>query len=435
MEKQRLHIIRRKKHIILYDVGSMELYLVDNVSEENLQSLKRRKNTPITSLDDTIGNSKSMMNIIDERNRMHRITVCVSNDCNLRCKYCYAKGGNYGKKRIFMNEKTAENFVDFCTTNFNRIDNILFLGGEPLLNYPVIEYICELFKQQSLNKSFATPSFSVITNGTLCNDRIVTLIRDNISFITVSIDGNRSINDKNRVFKNGEGSFDRIAYFISRCKESTSAKLQFEATYTSEHINSGISRSDVHSFLNTKFEIEGIVVDEDGLNKKMIYEYLCNLTNDDLLKSDFECLPIDFWQVASTIIKKYSHRFCGIFDDRITITADGDIVGCQMLIGSDKNIISDIYDPDAIRKIKNQAKDFKNNPSCDECWCSALCGGCVIQKFYSKSERQLKIIPDYESCLLTRLYIEEILYLIFRIRADKALWPLFIEKTSIKFNS
>ena len=25
------------------------------------------------------------------------VKIHVSNDCNLRCKYCYAKGGNYGK--------------------------------------------------------------------------------------------------------------------------------------------------------------------------------------------------------------------------------------------------------------------------------------------------------------------------------------------------
>ena len=103
---------------------------------------------------------------------MHRVTVCVSNDCNLRCKYCYAKGGNYGRNRSVMSKKTAKSFVDFCVTNFNRVDNVSFFGGEPLLNYPVIEYICKLFKEQSLNESFTLPSFSMITNGTLCNDEL-----------------------------------------------------------------------------------------------------------------------------------------------------------------------------------------------------------------------------------------------------------------------
>ncbi len=413
----------------------MELYIGDDsISKENLQSFKKQEEASTTSLDIT-DTSISMMNAADGKKRMHRVTVCVSNDCNLRCKYCYAKGGNYGRNRSVMSKKTAKSFVDFCVTNFNRVDNVSFFGGEPLLNYPVIEYICKLFKEQSLNESFTLPSFSMITNGTLCNDEIINLIHNNIAFITVSIDGSKSINDKNRVFKNGSGSFERIKHFINICKENTCAKLQFEATYTLDHINSGISRSDVYSFLNTEFGIDGIVVDEDGLSRKMIYEDLYNLTNEDLLKSDFECLPIDFWQVTSTIIKKSPHRFCGIFDDRVTITVDGDIVGCQMFMGNDKNIISDIYAPYAMREIENHIHDFKNNSFCDECWCNSLCGGCVFQKFYSKSDDQLKTVPNYESCQLTRLYIEEILYIIFRIRTDKALWPLFVQKAKVKLNS
>lgn len=435
MSKRRFHFIKRRKHTILYDVENMELYSGDNKSDEDLRLLKRQliatsghpetQDTTIITEDDNIG----------DKMRVHRITVCVSNDCNLRCTYCYAKGGSYGKKRNFMTEKTAESFVSFCMKNFYLIDNILFFGGEPLLNCRIIEYICNLFKRQSLRKSCKVLSFSVITNGTLCNDRIIKLLRDNISFITVSIDGNKLINDKNRVFKNGDGCFDRIEYFIAKCKDGTFAKLQYEATYTFDHIDLGISRFDVNCFLNTKFGIKGIVVDEDSLGRKMIYEHLRKLTFDDLLNSNFECLPVDFWQVASNIIKKSPHRFCGIFDDRITITSDGDIVGCQMLIGHDHNIVSNIYDPNAIWKIRNRARNYKDNLSCNECWCYSLCGGCVIQKFYSKKDKQLKTIPDYESCLLTKLYIEEILYLLFEIRTDKTLWPLFIEKVRVKFNT
>lgn len=33
----------------------------------------------------------------------------VSNDCNLRCTYCYGQGGNYGASRCLMNSKTLKN--------------------------------------------------------------------------------------------------------------------------------------------------------------------------------------------------------------------------------------------------------------------------------------------------------------------------------------
>ena len=41
-----------------------------------------------------------------------RITLHISNDCNLRCKYCYASGGNYKMKRSLMIPQS--NFMIFA---------------------------------------------------------------------------------------------------------------------------------------------------------------------------------------------------------------------------------------------------------------------------------------------------------------------------------
>lgn len=63
-----------------------------------------------------------------------RITLHISNDCNLRCKYCYASGGNYKMKRSLMTTDTAKQFYDFCIHHFSHIEKIVFFGGEPCLN-------------------------------------------------------------------------------------------------------------------------------------------------------------------------------------------------------------------------------------------------------------------------------------------------------------
>ena len=422
MEKQKYHTINRGGHTIIYDVESLELYCGDNVLAKELRMLETQKfeSTAFSNANDILiakdDNSKG-------KARMRRITLCVSNDCNLRCKYCYANGGNYGKKCHLMDKKTAKKFVDFCVTNFSSVGTVLFFGGEPLLNYPIIEYICELFKQYAMCEDFPLPSFSIITNGTLCNEKILKLLRDTISHITISIDGDKKINDKNRIYKNGD------------CKDIPSQKLQFEATYTSEHIKLGITRYDVSSFLKNRFGINGIVVDEDSLDKRLMHDYLCSITKEKLLQTDFECLPLDFWKVMYTITTKSPNTFCGIFYDRITITSEGGIAGCQMMIGNDKSIIAYINDTGALKKIKHQIRDFKNNPVCENCWCTALCGGCVAQKFYSKTYGGIQFLPDHDTCEWTRLYIEEILYLIFNIRKDKELWPLFIDKAKLRYNS
>ena len=67
----------------------------------------------ITSLLNKIGyklyNIHQNNDTIIPRNRViDRITIHVSNDCNLRCKYCYASGGSYGKARSIMSTETAK---------------------------------------------------------------------------------------------------------------------------------------------------------------------------------------------------------------------------------------------------------------------------------------------------------------------------------------
>lgn len=201
------------------------------------------------------------------RNRhLHRVTVCVSNDCNLRCKYCYAQGGNYGLSRSLMTKAEAIKFVDFCCKYYDRIDNILFFGGEPLLNHNIISFICDCFKEKATKGIFPLPVFSIITNGTICSQEIISLIRNHISCITVSIDGPQTINDENRVFPNGIGSYDKIALFINTCKQISQLHIQYEATYTMAHIMNHISKIDIQQHMDTTFGIKGFVVNEESLD-------------------------------------------------------------------------------------------------------------------------------------------------------------------------
>lgn len=78
-----------------------------------------------------------------------RITLHISNDCNLRCKYCYASGGNYKMKRSLMTTDTAKQFYDFAYIISLILKNCLF-GGEPCLNLNVMEYVCSLLIATSL---------------------------------------------------------------------------------------------------------------------------------------------------------------------------------------------------------------------------------------------------------------------------------------------
>lgn len=61
-----------------------------------------------------------------EKAIINRITLHISNDCNLRCKYCYASGGNYKQKRGLMTEQTARQFIIFVWKHLRRLKILFF---------------------------------------------------------------------------------------------------------------------------------------------------------------------------------------------------------------------------------------------------------------------------------------------------------------------
>ena len=62
-------------------------------------------------------------------------------------------------------------------------------------------------------------TFNITTNGTMLNDEMIYFFQDHDVSLMISLDGPKEINDKNRVFANGKGTFDTVAKQISRIRE------------------------------------------------------------------------------------------------------------------------------------------------------------------------------------------------------------------------
>lgn len=131
----------------------------------------------------------------------------VSNDCNLRCTYCYGQGGNYGASRCLMNSKTLKKSLEYCFKRFtpNEKISIVFFGGEPLINSKIIFEAVEAINAFA-SKNGNTVRYSVTTNGTILNTELLNLFQKNDFIVTVSIDGGELIQNRNRPFATGKGS-------------------------------------------------------------------------------------------------------------------------------------------------------------------------------------------------------------------------------------
>jgi uncharacterized protein len=80
--------------------------------------------------------------------------------CNLRCIYCYAKGG---EKAATLNKPTIRRFIDFARDRFGDKDlRISFIGGgEPLLAFDLVRDAVDYARSR-----FPEVYPSVVTNGT-----------------------------------------------------------------------------------------------------------------------------------------------------------------------------------------------------------------------------------------------------------------------------
>lgn len=152
--------------------------------------------------------------------RIQKLTLQITQNCNLRCKYC-AYSGKYNQRthnRNNMSIDTLKKSIDFVMERSDSVErlNIGFYGGEPLLEFTKIrssvEYINEKYAGREID-------YSLTTNGTILNDEIIHFFINNDFNVMISLDGPKEMHNKNRVFENGKGSFDTIMENLRYVKE------------------------------------------------------------------------------------------------------------------------------------------------------------------------------------------------------------------------
>ncbi|MBU5310456.1 radical SAM peptide maturase, CXXX-repeat target family [Tissierella carlieri] len=145
------------------------------------------------------------------------IDFIVTEDCNLRCKYCYIC---HKKADKVMSFDTAKKFIDYLFSDtFTREPGAIlgFIGGEPFLEVDLIDKIVDYFKMKSYisgSEWWWNYRISITTNGINYSSpsvqRFIQKNHDKLS-ITITIDGTKEKHDLQRVFPSGKGSYDIIA--------------------------------------------------------------------------------------------------------------------------------------------------------------------------------------------------------------------------------
>jgi uncharacterized protein len=152
------------------------------------------------------------------REGLTQLTLSVTENCNLRCRYCYysdyyPQSRNPSQKKMdFSTAKAAMDqfaslLMEGARFNPQRETSIGFYGGEPLLNYKLIRECISYFEKTYPD---INPQYSMTTNGTLLDtDKCDFLMAHEFS-VAVSIDGPEEEHNRNRVYQDGSGTFNDV---------------------------------------------------------------------------------------------------------------------------------------------------------------------------------------------------------------------------------
>lgn len=177
-----------------------------------------------------------------EANRSKSVTFVVTEDCQLRCRYCYMVGKNKAGR---LTLDIARKAIDYLLTERELVTerSVIwdFIGGEPFLEVELIDRICDHFKLRAYELDhpwFESYRFSFSTNGLLYGDeRVQRFIAKNASHLSVQItvDGTRAKHDLQRVYPDGRGSYDDVVRNIPRWLEQF-PKSSTKVTISSDDI-------------------------------------------------------------------------------------------------------------------------------------------------------------------------------------------------------
>lgn len=130
----------------------------------------------------------------------------ITGRCNLKCKHCYRVEGDVEP----LSFDDVINVIDqfkILRQQYNRKNNISYkgqiniTGGEPFFR----KDIKDIIRYLGDNKENFT--YAILSNGSFIDDDIIKLLQDtHVSFVQLSIDGNRELHDYFRA----PGDYDRV---------------------------------------------------------------------------------------------------------------------------------------------------------------------------------------------------------------------------------
>ncbi len=426
---------------------SLVRHLSDKYPEEYLLTILNTLKTLTEK--GIIGEKQEDVSVPD--NSVIRFIVSNTSACNLACRYCYNQFGDnrdafsaassLNKGQI----KRAMELLSGLSGGYEELE-LLFIGGEPLLRFDLIREAAELRMTMSDMAEKHVRLF-LITNATLLNDEIYKYCSENNIHIKISLDGNRELHNRSRIFPDGRGSYDsaisRLPDYFTKyshpCKAVTATVDSFntELLPMVEHFAAmGFNQIELTELYGCNSDCSGMKTDDGLLGMK---ESISDRQKETILRnyreiSDFLHFKIRSGQYVSLIpfydplwflhYRRKNVYPCRAGIDSAALFSDGKFYPCHHYMGDGDFSFGDLENGLDVKELRALIRQVDMREKCKDCWARFVCGGeCYHRSMVEGGD----LYSGYEKgCFRRKALISEAIYLYHRLKEeDPGIWDWY----------
>ncbi len=351
--------------------------------------------------------------------------LLTTNKCNFNCKYCFINGNLETKKTENMSLEILTKSLDLFSKSRTKTkkSEILFYGGEPLLNFNIIQQATNIVRNKINTNELKNIKFNIITNGSLVSKSIAKFLYENNFGIGVSIDGPQKIHDKMRIYSNGKGTYKTVLKGYNNLF-SQGNKVGISCTISNhnylnlkqvlEHFTSELNCKNVgFNLLLDSFRFKN----EQDLN--IIVENILDAYDFGKTQGIFEDSTS---KIGNPFYKEYIRYInCGACGKQIVVLPNGKIGPCQACLEDSRIFNKTVFNEKDI----NQNKVFlewANRSSytintCKNCIAKSVCGGGCAYRAQIQTGNINS--PDYNYCIFAKKTLNKLIWDAYEKIKDK----------------
>ena len=366
------------------------------------------------------------------------ITLQVTDDCCLKCSYCYQI--NKGHRQ--MSIETVKQIIDLlfqmydednpqAYINHNTKGLVLnFIGGEPFMNIKAMEYGTQYFIDRCIHEDhqwLTNFRINISSNGMLYFSQAVQdYLKKYEMFISLNItlDGPQQLHDSCRIDKNGNGSFNTAFLAFKDWGEKHPSNLITKATISPENLkyidqifDFFISNNCLEIWANPIYEHKW-TIDES----KIYYYKLKSLADQLLIKYKNKKIFCKLFDegIGYPEYSNYNYNYCGGNGSMLAFDPEGNAYPClrymesslghsqkPLIIGNAKGIYQTNEEKEIYKTLTSITRRTQSTDECYNCHIATGCGSCNAYNYQESGDvnhRSTNICWMHRAQVLANVY-------------------------------